>query len=386
MKKFLNWTRSSGVRLAFIFALTTTTLLIILNIVVSQQSEGIFVDAVRAIPYSNTTHYLQMQPNPNDFLPGMPKIIENLRTPRELFTTRFHTALEWVTAFGIAISILLGFLVSQELITKPLKRLQLAITKLKERDFSATDISTGLPEFDLVVQEFNSLAHELEKAEVLRRDLISDTSHELKTPLTSIQALLEGMRDGVVPLETERISQLLTQVARLHDLTERLQEYTRLRNRTAELNLGTIPLKPFFEKLEHELSAELEKSDVKLTLSISDTATLRADERLIEELFVNLFKNTITYAGAKNISITLKDKYLYFADDGKGVPSEAIHHIFERFYRVEHSRNRNTGGLGLGLAIVREITEAHGWTITAKPVEPQGLAFIINLSPKVAVS
>jgi signal transduction histidine kinase len=378
MKNFYRWITSSGVRLAFIFAFTTTMLLIVLNIVVSQRSEDSFVAAVRSIPFKGGTLY-QLEPNTDDYIPGLPKSIENLKTPRDMFNNRFHTALTWVTGLGILISAFLGFVLSQEFISKPLNRLQLAIGKLKNRDFSATAVETGLPEFDKVAQEFNELAQELERAELLRKDLISDTSHELKTPLTSLQGQLEGMRDGIIPKDTEHIDGLLTQVARLHDLTERLQEYTRLRNRTARITKTRIQLKAFMENLEKEISSDLKKHKVSLSISIPDDVHIQADERLLEELFLNLFRNSFTYAGAEHITIALKKGHLYFADDGKGVPPDTLHHIFERFYRVEQSRNRKTGGLGLGLAIVKEIVEAHEWSITAKAVEPHGLAFLIKL-------
>jgi two-component system sensor histidine kinase BaeS len=381
--KFIEWLQGSGIRLAFIFAVTTTILLLTLNSVVSWQSEGIFVAAVRTIPFGDgEIRELRIQPAPEDYIPGEPQSIENLRTPRQLFNQRFHTALVWVTLLGVLTSALLGFLLCQHFITQPLRRLEQAIAKLKKRDFSATAAPTGVSEFDDVVKEFNELARELERAEVLRKDVISDTSHELKTPLASLQAQLEGMRDGVIPLKRERMGLLLTQVARLNDLTERLQEYTRLRNRTTHLHISTILLQNFVKSLVSEFDTAFKTQGITAVIKIPEDVRLSADQRLLEQVFQNIFTNILAYAQATKVMITFKPGVLTIQDNGKGVPELALSNLFERFFRIERSRNRQTGGLGLGLAIVKEIVEAHGWKITAHTASPHGLAFRITTEPE----
>jgi len=378
MKKIYHWTQSGGVRLALIIVLIITALLLALNIIVSYRGENSFVTAMDSIPSTEQTQKFTTL-SPNDYLPGEPYQIANLKTPRQLFESHLHTDLIWMTVIGIFISILLGLIVAQQFFTKPLERLQKAINSLKTRNFAIKVEPTGLTEFDQVVHEFNDLAHELARAENLRRDLISDTSHELNTPITAIRAQLEGMKDGLITLDKGRINLLLTQVDRLSNLTERLQEYTRLRNRTANIEREDIPLHSFAMAIIEEIQPQLDKNHIVVTLEIPEESLINADKRLLAELFHNLFNNTVAYAKATRVTIAFRQNKLYFADNGVGVSSEAMPNLFERFFRVEQSRNRKTGGLGLGLAIVKEITEAHEWTITAEHLKPTGLVFIITV-------
>ncbi len=361
---------STWLRVAFIFAFTMTALLLALSAVVTRQGRDSFQHTIQEFRLDAATGGVVIGP-------PISLSASKFGSPQDFFNDRFNGALIWITLVGILLSLLLGAVIAREMISKPLKRLQKAIAQLKNRNFVKDVDPTGLAEFDEVVGDFNELARELTRAEELRQNLISDTSHELKTPVTSLQVQLEGMRDGLIPLEVERVDLLLKQVDRLTDLIDRLQEYTRLRNRTASLKLVVLPVKELVEEVIADLASQLAASGIQVVVSAAEKLTIKGDKNLMEQVISNLILNTIRYSGAKKLTIKATTAGLELGDNGKGVPVDALPHIFERFYRVERSRNRSEAGLGLGLAIVREIIEAHGWSIAATNTHP-GLKFTIT--------
>jgi signal transduction histidine kinase len=311
-------------------------------------------------------------------LSGSSPFAASTKSPQDFFNEKFRRTLLWVTAIGIVSSLILGVLLANWLVGKPALRLRGAIQQLKNRNFKISVSPTGLSEFDHVVKDFNELTEELDRAEKLRQNLVSDTSHELNTPLTALHIQLEGMRDGLIEAGPKQLEGLLKQVHRLTDITERLQEYTRLRNQAARLNKTKIDVKKFFQDIVAENALLLKEAGIKTLITTPRGMTLVADKKLLDQVFINLITNTIRYSEATEVRITCTKNTIEFSDNGKGVPSEDLTNIFERFFRVEKSRNRKQGGLGLGLAIVAEIIDSHGWRIRAKNASP-GLCISIDL-------
>ncbi len=366
---------STSLRVAFIFAFTTTALLLALSFVVTRQGRDTFQNTIQEFRLDTGFGGVIITPAE----PAQNRIGHGKSgSPQDYFNQRFRSALVWITLVGIGLSLLLGAAIAREMISKPLKKLQKAISRLKNRNFKSEVEQTGIAEFDEVVGEFNELARELERAEELRQNLISDTSHELKTPVTSLQVQLEGMRDGLIPLEAARVDLLLKQVDRLTDLIDRLQEYTRLRNRTASLKRTSLQVKNLFEGAVADLATQLTAAKISVIIEADEKSAISADKNLIEQVLSNVIMNAVRYSGASELSLKFDGKVIEVSDNGKGVPPEALPHLFERFYRVDRSRNRSEGGLGLGLAIVREIIEAHGWEISAESARP-GLRFTITV-------
>lgn len=376
----MNWFKSSQFRVSLFFLAGIMILFGLLGFVVVQQGQRTFTSTVQGIQgitgpdgsgviiYSPRDLLEQEVPNDNG----------ELRTPRQLFVERFENGLLWISLLGVGIALILGVFITEFFLVKPLGRLQKGIKGLRQREFKDELQPTGLPEFDQVAGSFNELARELDRVETLRRDLISDTSHELKTPLTGLQVQLEGMRDGLIPLEKKRVELLLQHVDRLNDLTERLQEYARVRNRTASMELKPWKLRTLLERVVAELEADLKESKLAVSIEVASGVQVTGDRKLLEQAFSNIIRNAAAHAGATELHITSEGDKIMFADDGKGVPEEAISHLFERFYRVDRSRNRTHGGLGLGLAIVREIIEAHGWKVAAEKNDPKGLKITVT--------
>lgn len=379
LPKFFN--RISA-RVAIIIIILVIGLFVALDFLVVDRGARTFDDVYRIARDQGTlpeedTPFIFPQRN-NVFLFGQPPAGLKL-TPPEHFRTRFQASLFLAGLVALLGAFGIGFLTSR-IVARPLNKLEAGLKKLRQSHYRERLEENDSEEFNALIREFNSLAAELQRVEELRKNLISDTSHELRTPLASLTLQLEGIEDGVLKLDTERIAQLREQVTRLHELTDGLQEYAQLRSQAIKPELKNFRLKDVLVKISSQLANNLDEKRLALRLDIANDYTLSADQSLIERVFTNLLNNTIRYAQANTITITATPEKIVFADDGVGVPAQHLQDIFERFFRLEKSRSRQTGGLGLGLSIVREIIEAHGWKISARiPTNNKGVEFVIEL-------
>lgn len=264
--------------------------------------------------------------------------------------------------------LLLGLLAARY-VTRPLSEFTRAIASIKDNDYRLRLQKSGVYEFDRVFVEFNELFERLSEEEALRKNLISDTSHELNTPITSLIGQLEGMKEGVIKKDAAHLDVLLGEANRLRDTAERLVEYARLQSHTLQMHITEVDLAALLAELGREYANELQKAHMEMLTRLA-VKTIRADRMLLKRLLANLIINAIYYSGGSAITVSYDGKVLAVADNGRGVPQESLNHLFERFYRVDASRSRHTGGLGLGLAIVQEIAQAHDWRLTAHNGKP----------------
>jgi len=274
--------------------------------------------------------------------------------------------------------VLLGLLAAR-FVRKPLHQFNDAIASLEKNNYKVRLQPTSIQEFDEVFTKFNNLIDRLRQEEKLRKDLVSDTSHELNTPLTAMIGQLTAMQDGKYAMDKERVTALKQQAERLAELVQQLDTYTKARIPDTD-EPEAIHLRHFCKKLIDQFSLELKQKGIQVKLQISDDYVIQANRRALQQIFTNLLQNTLRYSGATEISITATGHNLTFSDNGKGVSAESLPYLFERFYRVDTSRNRETGGLGLGLAIVKELAENQGWSITVKAGKP-GLLFSFKVPP-----
>jgi signal transduction histidine kinase len=284
-----------------------------------------------------------------------------------------------VTALSVLITLgtptLLGLLAAY-FVWRPLRHFSDTITSLKQSDYKVQLNPTGISEFDEVFSEFNDLIRRLQHEEKLRKDLVSDTSHELNTPLTTMIGQLTAMQEGKYALTKERVAVLKEQAERLVDLVQQLDTYTKARVPDPD-KAKNIRLRQFCEELIDHFSIELKQKDISAKLGIAEDYVIHASSHALEQILVNLIQNALRYSEATALTVTATADTLTFSDNGKGVPSESLPYLFERFYRVDKSRNRTTGGLGLGLAIVKELAEEQGWHIYAKQAHP-GVTFVLT--------
>jgi two-component system, OmpR family, sensor histidine kinase BaeS len=272
--------------------------------------------------------------------------------------------------------VILGVLAAR-FVRRPLRQFNDAIASLEKNDDKVHLQPTGIHEFDEVFSKFNNLTNRLQQEEKLRRDLVSDTSHELNTPLTVMIGQLTAIQEGKYPMTEERIILLKEQAERLAELVQQLDAYTKARMPDAG-EPEDIALKQFCQQLVDTFNVELKQKNMHAKLAIADDLIIHANRDALQRVLTNFIQNTLRYSGATELAITATATELTFSDNGKGVPSESLPHLFERFYRVDKSRNRTTGGLGLGLAIVKELAEQQGWHIRAKHAHP-GITFVVTL-------
>ncbi|MFA6525398.1 MAG: ATP-binding protein [Patescibacteria group bacterium] len=371
-----------SIKIALVITALVIGLFTVLNFLIVDRGEktfddvyGIIIEQDAVLPPSNEPFF--MPPNPDS--PFVSRQANIKMTPREHFKTRFQSSLLIVGLLTLFGATGIGFLISH-MFTQPMKKLGIGMKKLRQSHYLEKLDEDSTEEFNALIREFNSLASELQRVEELRKNLISDTSHELRTPLASLTLQLEGLADGVLNMDQERIKLLREQVSRLSEMTEDLQDYARLHSQTIKLQKKNFRLKTIVDKIISQYETVLTDKKMVAHQNFSDDYTVCADPALFERILNNLMENAVRYSQAKNITISADQQKIIFTDDGVGIPAEHLQDIFERFFRLEKSRSRKTGGLGLGLAIVREIVEAHGWKVEAKlPENKKGLSLLINL-------
>lgn len=229
----------------------------------------------------------------------------------------------------------------------------------------------------------------MKEMETYRKEYIGNISHELKTPLFTIQGYVETLMDGAVEnlaVRDKYLSRIDTSVERLLDIVKDLDMINQFESGEIDLNITKFDLNVLVREMIDLLDLEAQKINAKMQLQASQQQIfVKADRQRISQVLVNLISNAIHYANRDNalIQVIIKpmnNKVLIeVKDNGMGIKPEALPRIFERFYRVESSRNRRDGGSGLGLAIVKHILEAHHENIEVHSVYLEGTTFSFTL-------
>ena len=277
-----------------------------------------------------------------------------------------------LVAIGVAFvaSIALAIALSR-MIAHPLAEVGAAARRLAEGDLSIRVPRAAPDELASLADSFNQMAAELEESERQRRDIIANTAHELRTPLTNLEGYLEAMRDGVVRPDHGTYESLLEETERLARLARSLDDLALgdAAHKTAhpiELDLSSL-LTAAAELARPAFDAR------RLTLVRDWTRPLpaRADPDQFAQVLANLLQNAARYAptgGTVTLSAQGRDDTVLVSltNSGEGIPAEDLPHVFERFYRVEKSRDRALGGAGIGLAIVKQLVEGWGGHVGAE--------------------
>ena len=232
---------------------------------------------------------------------------------------------------------------------------------------------------------------ELKKLEQMRKDFLANVSHELKTPITSIKGFSETLLDGA--MDNKKFCEhflriILKESERMQGLIEDLLDLSKIEQQGFKLNMGTVDMKGLLEDIHMVLDNKAGEKEISLQVNVLKRASVIGDPSRLKQIFINLINNAIVYTPAGGVvSVELaEDKYnayIKVSDTGIGISKEEIPRIFERFYRVDKARSRNTGGTGLGLSIVKHLVEAHQGTITVDSEVGEGTTFTVVL-PKSA--
>ena len=275
------------------------------------------------------------------------------------------------------VAILAGILVTRNL-TRPLSRLVAAARAIGARDLShRVEVKDKeAEEFVAVAAAFNEMAHDLENAEALRRNLLADVAHELRTPLSVLQGNLQAMLDGVYPINAEEVARLHDQTRHLTQLVDDLRELAQAEARQLQLDLAEVDPVPLFKQAGAVFRPIATAARVELRVELLGAVPhIVADRDRLTQSLHNLLNNAINHTPAggqitmqlEAVGVTVQ---IRVCDTGAGIAPAHLPHVFDRFYRTDKARARDKGGTGLGLAIVNAIAQAHGGSVV---VESEGL-------------
>ncbi len=287
---------------------------------------------------------------------------------------------------GFVALVIGGLLVRQ--ITQPLAGLIQASGRIAAGDLSVRVPIQSRDELGDLAGTFNQMADSLETQETLRRNLMADIAHELRTPLAGIQGTVEALQDGVFPLTEEGLMPIHDEVTLLNRLVEDLRLLANAEAGNISLNKTLIDLAQLAERQVNTFQYRAAEQGVNLLLVAGEKIPpLYGDEQRLSQVLTNLLSNALRHTldggtvcvrvmpARDGVQISVKDT-------GEGIPAIELPHVFERFYRVDRSRSRKTGGTGLGLAIARQIVEAHGgriWVESPPAEQSSGSEFSLVL-------
>ncbi len=323
---------------------------------------------------SDTVGYLGMLP---------PKILADPH--QERFFEEQRQAFAIIALVMAVLAAMVSVPIAQQMV-KRIRELASATHRLAAGKYNMRIPVVSSDEMGLLARDFNTLALTLEKNEQARRHWVADISHELRTPLSVLRGEIEAMQDGVRPVTPEAIGALHGEVMKLsrlvHDLYElSLSDIGALTYRMTDIDLGEV-LKQALESARPEFADK--NIALEEDLPVGQGSPMFADPERLHQLFSNLLENSLKYTdsgGRVRIRIERQGAIatVHFQDSAPGVPETETGKLFDRLYRVEGSRNRDTGGAGLGLSICRNIVEAHKGTIEALPSPLGGLWVKVEL-------
>ncbi len=297
----------------------------------------------------------------------------------------------FVTAVAVGlVGLVLGSLLVRQ-ITAPVGAMSAAAEAIAGGDLNRrVPIASG-DEIGRLGRSFNRMAESLARAEVLRRNMVADIAHELRTPLSVIQGNLEALLDGVFPLDREHVAVVHEETLLLSRLVADLRDLALAEAGELRLELSVTDVAEVIAGTVKGFQAQAGEKGV--TLAVEQPAELplvMADEQRLAQVLHNLLNNGLRHTPVGG-TVTVRAKrvgdevQVTVADTGEGIPAEALPYVFERFYRADRSRARTTGGSGLGLAIAKRIVEAHGGRIWARSWLGAGSTFAFSLPLLVAL-
>lgn len=296
----------------------------------------------------------------------------------------FRTAVTEATLIALSAASLIALALSAVMarrIVRPVRQIMEASRDIAQGNYGRAVPLPVRPLADLdeigqLAHSFNQMAGQLAESDALRRQLIGDVSHELSTPLTVIRGSMEGLIDGVLPPDEVTFQQIQQEAARLQRLVADLQELSRVEAGAYDLQRQPLDMGALLQDVAQRLRRQFDDKGVNLRVQRpSGLLMIEADSDRIAQVFINLIGNALQYTpSGSEVVVTAVRQHnavlITVSDTGEGIPAEHLPHLFTRFYRVDKSRARASGGSGIGLTIARHLVEAHGGRIWA---ESEGL-------------
>ena len=302
------------------------------------------------------------------------------------FREKTFNAMALAAVVAVCISVVIGSLVSR-MLTKPIHRITSTAKQIRDGDLSARTGLRGDDEIDQLGETFDEMATSLEKDMKHEKRLTSDVAHELRTPLMAMLATVEAMQDGVYPTDDEHLETVASETRRLARLVQQMLALSRMENSTAPLNLEPVDMVPFVRSIVNGQERLFADRDLRLRFADETQGhddVVEADPDMITQCVINLMSNAMRYTpegGWVVVSVLSDRKHVDIAvsDTGIGIAKEDLSRIFGRFWRADASRAREAGGLGVGLAVTKQIVERHHGYISVESELGKGTTFTIHL-------
>ena len=242
---------------------------------------------------------------------------------------------------------------------------------------------SNIKEVNELTKSIDMLSEELNKQELLRKQLTTDIAHELRTPVTNIQGHLDAIIDGIWDPTPERLTSIREEVQRLGKLIGSIKNLSTFDSSLSQLNKTKTNLSDFIKNITYTYESKALEKNIKIEYELNEVFAY-VDKEKFSQVIVNILVNAIkytNYGGTILIKVKNYDDSINISikDNGIGIPKEELHYIFERFYRVDKSRSKDTGGIGVGLAISKAIVSEHGGDILVYSELGKGSEFVIKL-------
>ena len=303
---------------------------------------------------------------------------------QRVFALQDQMVLYFLIAAAAALIIAMVF---SRILTRPIVSLTRSIQRMGRGDFSVRVPERGSGELRRLSETFNTMSAKLEMLDQSRNQFVSNASHELKTPLATMKILLESIiyqPDMDSDMRTEFLNDINKEIDRLNMIIGDLLTLVSMDSKTMRLNRTTFSLAQLVTDTAHRLDLVLKQRNQELKLQLSDRCEMYADNAKLTQVVYNLMENASKYTqegGVIRVRLIRsgRDAILTVTDNGPGLPKADQAHIFDRFYRVDKARSRETGGTGLGLSIVHQMVLMHGGTVSVDSEEGAGSTFTVEL-------
>ena len=303
-----------------------------------------------------------------------------------MYSKTLNKILIGVGAVSLCCALILGLIMAEGLSRPILKVINIA-EMISKGDYSQKiEKKSNIEEIDKLTTTINSLGHSLNEQEKLRQRLTRDVSHELRTPLSTLQSHMEALIDGIWEPTPERLVSCHEEIIRLKRLVGDLEKLAQYESENLVLNKTKFNIGEVVKNIALNFEKEFLNKEVALIFHEKDIVTY-LDKDKVSQVIVNLVSNALKYTpkdGRVEVQIFEEETYIELSvkDTGIGISEADLPYVFERFYRADESRNKLTGGAGIGLTISKSIVEAHGGSITVDSIIGKGTNLVVKI-PKI---
>jgi len=298
--------------------------------------------------------------------------------------TQIIKSLTVIGLLALITSVFITWMISKTTLT-PLISVIDRSKRLSRGDFSNRITVNAQGEVGELIDAFNYMADELESIDKQRKIMIADIAHELRTPLTNLKGYIEGWSDGVIKPNNETLEILNLQVVNLSTLIDDLSTLSLAESGMLKMDISEFNLYFEINNIVNLFKPRFYDNDITVINKIGKTVAIKYDLQRFTQIITNLLNNSLLAMDENKGSISFESDiksnkvYLTITDTGKGISSDNLPHIFERFYRVDNSRDRKSGGSGLGLSIVKNLIESHSGKINITSEINKGTSVIIEI-------